>query len=83
MAKPLNQKTAKSCHAQPNDHAQRFAGAVSSVGGLVGGVSGFRAMAHFGVADGGDNRTAFPDDDPADHDVVSFLEISGGVSIRF
>ena len=82
MAKPLNQKTAKACHARPSDHNQRFGGSVI-VDGQVGNLSGFRALAHFGVADDGDNRTAFPDDDPADHDVVSFLEISGGASIRF
>ena len=82
MAKALNETTARACHARPNDHSTRFGVAMSLNGGLYGHAHGFRAIAHYGSADGMDRRTVHPDDDPADYNVVSFLEMSGGFNLR-
>jgi hypothetical protein len=72
-------------HARPNDHAQRFDLVLdlhpNGTGVREHGfASGSRARKQLGPAD--DFFTAHPDDDPADHHSVPFLEISGGRLLR-
>lgn len=62
--KAAQRKAARECHANPNDYTSRFDSLLKV---------GSRAHQHVGVAD--DEVTSTPDDDPTEHDHVTFREL--------